>query len=97
MAYLTTRAADEDIIGIYQYGCATFGQSQAEHYFAGLRTCFEALSANPHLGRTHEELQPSVRLHFHRSHVIAYVAQEKDILIVRVLGARQDWKTMFQP
>ncbi len=42
-------------------------------------------------GRLRHELNPTVRVHFHKAHVIAYLVQSGGILIVRVLDARQDW------
>jgi plasmid stabilization system protein ParE len=38
-----------------------------------------------------------VRVHFHKSHAIAYILDLKGILIVRVLDGRQDWAEYFRP
>lgn len=93
MAYKTTEKADADIIDIYVYGADTFGTGQAEHYLAGLEDAFERIAAQPLLMRERPEFQPSVRLCPYRAHVIVYLVEKSDdVLIVRVLHGRQDWE-----
>jgi toxin ParE1/3/4 len=96
MAYRTTLRADGDIIGIYVDGARTFGTAQADRYFAGLIDCFDLLARHPLLARERTELDPPVRVHFHKSHVIAYLEEPGGILIVRVLRGRQDWEEHFR-
>jgi toxin ParE1/3/4 len=97
MAYRTTVLADEDIIRLYVYGARAFATVQAERYFAELLKCFDALSDRPLIARERPELQPPVRVHFHKSHAIAYILDPEGILIVCVLDGRQDWAAYFQP
>lgn len=92
MTYRTTRRADQDIIDIYVYGAAEFGIEQAERYHEGLVETFEALSANPLMARERPEIDPPVRLHPYRSHLIVYVVRDEGVLIVRVLHGRQEWQ-----
>jgi toxin ParE1/3/4 len=89
--YKTTVLAGEDIVGVYIYGVRIFGTAQAERYFADLMACFDLLAERPMVARERSELSPPVRVHFHKSHVIAYLVREDEILIVRVLDGRQDW------
>jgi toxin ParE1/3/4 len=91
MPYRTTLLADEDVIRIYVNGVRTFGTVQAEQYFANLVSCFDLLAERPLIGRERPELNPPMRVHFHKAHIIAYVVTADEILIVRVLDARQDW------
>ncbi len=65
--------------------------AQAERYFADLRECFDLLSEQPMVARERPELNPPVRVHCHKAHVIAYLVKQDGILIVRVLEGRQDW------
>jgi len=92
MGYRTTRQADQDIIDIYVRGVADFGFDQAERYHQGLVAAFELLAGNPHLARERTEFRPPIRLHPYQAHMIVYVGQGDDILIVRVLHGRQDWE-----
>jgi toxin ParE1/3/4 len=91
VSYKTTVLADEDLIGIYSYGARIFGAPQAERRFADLMVCFELLAERPMVARERPELSPPVRVHFHKTHVIAYLVRGDEILIVRVLDGRQDW------
>jgi toxin ParE1/3/4 len=96
MSYRTTSLADEDIIRIYVYGERIFGTAQAELYFADLIRCFDLLAERPLIARERPELNPPVRVHFHKAHVIAYLVKADEILIVRVLDGRQDWVEYFR-
>jgi toxin ParE1/3/4 len=92
MHYRTTALADEDIIELYATGARRFGVAQAERYFTDLVSCFGLLAANKLLARERGEFTPPVRVHFHNSHVIVYLAQDDGILIIRVLDGRQNWE-----
>jgi toxin ParE1/3/4 len=85
-----SRAADEDLIGIYVYGATNFGMDQAERYHLSLSKALETLRTNPRLARERSEFTPPVRVHFHRHHVILYLAEQERLFIVRILGERQD-------
>ena len=92
MPFQTTRKADEDIIGIYLHGVKNFGRVQAEKYHASLEKIFVLLSETPEMARERTEFKPPVRIHYHEMHVIVYVANDRNILILRVLSGRQDWE-----
>ncbi len=92
MAYRTTIEADEDIVRIYVQGVTNFGAGQADAYFEGLFETFEILAVNPQMARERSELSPPVRIHPYGSHVVAYMIEGEDILIVRVLHGSQDWE-----
>jgi toxin ParE1/3/4 len=53
------------------------------------------LADNPRIARERRELNPPMRLHRYRAHMIAYTIREEDILIVRVLHEREDWQSLF--
>lgn len=92
MAYRLSRAAKEDVIAIYVDGVAAFGIDQAEAYHARLERVFETLAANPRIARERTEITPPVRVHPYGSHLIVYVVEPDDsVLVVRVRHAREDW------
>jgi toxin ParE1/3/4 len=93
MPYRTTRQADQDIIGIYLWGCREYGQAQAERYHAELAATLDLIADNPRIARERAELTPPVRLHPFQSHMIVYLLDESGVLIIRVLHGRQDWES----
>lgn len=91
MGYRLTRKAEDDLIAIYRTGAEEFGVGQAERYFAALEEAFGFLAAYPRAARERREINPPVRAHLHKSHLIVYLIQGDDILILRVRHAREDW------
>ncbi|ATQ44705.1 plasmid stabilization protein ParE [Caulobacter mirabilis] len=92
MGFRLSRKADEDIIRLYVEGAGQFGEAQAERYYADLRRTLSVLAAYPFAAREHTELRPPVRIHPFRSHIIVYVVDGEDILILRVRHALEDWQ-----
>jgi len=92
MAYKLSARAGDDIFNIYLEGVRLFGVEQAEKYYAGLERAFEFLSYNPKAARERLEISPPVRVHPYRSHIIVYlVDNEDDVLILRIRHGREDW------
>jgi toxin ParE1/3/4 len=85
-----TVLADEDLIGIYLYGCQNFGQSKAESYYAEIHQTFLFLADNPLASPERFEFEPPVRIHGHGKHLIIYTIEDEFVLIVRVLHHRMD-------
>lgn len=93
MAHKLSRAAEEDIVSIYVEGAALFGFDQAERYHAELEQVFRFLADNPEAARERMEISPPVRCHPHGSHIVIYLIQDdRDVLILRVRHAREDWE-----
>ncbi len=92
MGYKITRKAAEDITHIYIEGVAMFETHQAEAYHTAMERTFELLAENPNMARQSTEITPPVRIHPYQSHLIVYVENDSDILIVRVRHGREDWK-----
>lgn len=86
-----TPKAEEDLIEIYGYGARVFGVSQAERYYVDLEATLSLLAERPFIARERFEFAPPVRVHFHNSHVIVYLVKGDLVLVVRILGSRQDW------
>ena len=92
MTYKLTPEAENDLIDIYVYGFQHFGERQAETYFGELEGCFEVLSKEPLIWRERTEFTPPVRIHHHGRHLVVYVIQEGQLLIIRVLHDSMDVK-----
>ncbi len=91
MAFELSRKAVDDLEQIYRESLAQFGLRQAERYYELIFEKFELLSDYPQLARLRLEFAPPVRAQLCESHVIVYVENGHDILIVRLFHARQDW------
>lgn len=88
--HLTNRAVT-DLSEIADFTIQSFGIEQARFYRDGLNNCFEILAENPQLGRSAAELAPNLKRFEYQSHVVFYVLNA-DILIVRILHQRMDFK-----
>jgi len=91
VSYKLSRKAEEDIARVYVEGARLFGPRQAAAYHAGLEQMFTVLAEHPRLARERDEITPPVRVHPYRSHIVIYVIEGDDILVVRVRHGREDW------
>ena len=91
MPYRLSERADQDVEDIAVFTIRTFGVQQAQKYHEGLKRSFEFLSENPLAARQRKTFSPPVRIHPSGAHVIVYVIDAEGVLIIRVLGASQDW------
>ena len=48
------------------------------------------------MAREWTEFDPPVRIHVHRSHLIVYTQRDDHIVVLRVLGGRQDWQAILR-
>lgn len=62
-----------------------------DRYVDALVRAFETLAILPSLAREQPEFVPPVRIHPHGRHLIVYTSGADHIVIVRLLGSRQDW------
>ncbi|EKV28213.1 plasmid stabilization system [Caenispirillum salinarum AK4] len=60
-------------------------------YKQGLDATLDVLDQAPRIARERLDVDPPVRLHPYRRHVIVYRIIDDGILVVRLLHARQDW------
>ncbi len=88
--YRLSRRAAADVDEIADYSIKQFGIKQARRYRDGLETCFQTLAENPRLGRSAEQLAPSLRRFEHQSHIVFYIPEDWGVLIVRVLHEKMD-------
>ncbi len=89
--YRLSKRAEKDLAEIADYTIETFGIKQSRRYRDELNTCFQTLADNPMLGRSAAlQLAPELRRYEYQSHVVFYIPEVQDILIVRVLHKSMD-------
>jgi toxin ParE1/3/4 len=94
MDYKLSRKAEDDVFHLYVEGAGQFGRHQAEADYAGLEQVFAILAEHPRLARERDEITPPVRIHPYRSHIVIYVTDGDDILILRIRHGREDWDSV---
>ena len=82
--------AEHDLLEIWLYTFNEWGEKQADKYLDELETAIRLLAEQPLICRERTELQPPVRIHHHANHLIAYLALETGINVVRVLHENMD-------
>lgn len=94
MGFRLSLAAEEDILGIAGEGVRLFGIAQARKYHDELFAVLDIIAANPRMARERHELTPPMRIHPFKAHLIVYVvAENDDILVVRVRHSHEDWSS----
>jgi len=88
--YRLSRLAVADLEEIAEYTIKRFGIEQARRYRDSLKTCFDQLANNPALGRRVEQLIRGLQRFEHQSHVVFYISEPENLLIVRVLHSSMD-------
>lgn len=68
---------------------------QADRYIDALTAAFDTLCTMPEMGREYREFKPPVRVHPVGQHVIIYCTEADVLLVIRMLGGRQNWRTML--
>jgi toxin ParE1/3/4 len=86
-SYKLSTEATKDITGIYIFSIRNFGFNQAKKYVTELEAFFIELSEKEELARDASLFAYNLKLYDFKSHVIFYLREEKDtILVVSVLG-----------
>lgn len=92
MDYRLTREAEEDIIAIAESGLRLFGEAQARRYHSDLFRVFALIAGFPRIARERAEISPPVRIHPHKAHLVVYLVDDADeVLIVRVRHGHENW------
>lgn len=94
--YRLAPRALEDLEEIWRYTAETWSVAQADRYTDDLARVFETISALPSLARERPEFNPPVRIHTHERHLVIYALSDDQLVIVRLLGGRQDWLSILK-
>ena len=94
--YRLTPKAEDDLEAIWRYSAETWSAEQADTYIDTLTTTIETIVAMPTIARERMEFDPPVRIHPAAEHLIIYCIAADEILIVRILGGRQNWRAMLE-
>ncbi len=93
--YRLSPAAQSDLDGIWDYTAETWSPAQAESYVRGIAETFAMLLRHPEIAREYTEIDPPVRLHPHRSHLIVYRIEADCLAVIRILHTRQHWQSLL--
>lgn len=93
--YRLTPRALADLEEIWQYSAETWSIAQADQHVDGLAQIFAMVAAMPGLARERPEFIPPARIHAHEGHLVVYRVVEGQAVILRLLGARQDWRAIL--
>jgi toxin ParE1/3/4 len=92
MSYRLSVDAEEDIIAIAEQGLRMFGAHQARRYHNDLFALLGLLAENPHIARERVEIDPPVRIHPFKAHLIVYqIAEDGTVFVIRVRHGHEDW------
>lgn len=89
--YRLSQQAQAELRQVYLDSVSAFGMNQADRYSAGLKAIFEFLADNPRAARERLDVEPPVRIHPYRAHVVIYTVDDLGVLILRIRHGREDW------
>ncbi|GAA6202834.1 type II toxin-antitoxin system RelE/ParE family toxin [Aquicoccus sp. SU-CL01552] len=95
-AFRLTPAAQNDLEDIWLYTAQQWSFLQADRYTDILEDTLERLLFMPEVVRGRSEFDPPVRIHSSAEHLIIYRTEEDHLVILRVLGAGQDWQAILR-
>jgi len=92
--YRLNDAALADLDRIYEYGILTFGLQQADKYYDGLLSYFQAIADSPlsHIGV--DEIRKGYRRAPYSGDTIYYRIDPNEVVIVRILGQQDPQKAL---
>ena len=94
--YRLTPKAEDDLEAIWRYSAETWSPVQADTYIDTLIATIETIVAMPTLARERAEFDPPVRIHPAAEHLVIYCIDGDMILVIRILGGRQNWRAMLE-
>lgn len=83
-------AADDDLVGIYNYTFDRWGLAQAENYLGEFDVSFTALCDGSAITRSAADVKPDLRKVQVGRHVVFFRETAERIEVVRVLHERMD-------
>ncbi|MCR9152348.1 MAG: type II toxin-antitoxin system RelE/ParE family toxin [Rhodobacteraceae bacterium] len=94
--YDLTPRAETDLEDIWLFTAQTWSAAQADAYVDGLVHAIETLVTMPTIARERTEFDPPVRIHPSARHLIIYRVNGPRLLVIRVLGGRQNWHAILE-
>ena len=92
MSFKLSVEAEEDIIAIAEQGVRMFGAEQARRYHNDLFVVLDLLANNPRIARERVEIEPPVRIHPFKAHLIVYrIADDESVFVIRIRHGHEDW------
>lgn len=94
--YRLSPQAQRDLEDIWRYTAERWSAGQADRYTDALARTFDTLLAMPEIARERREFDPPVRVHPSAHHLIVYRIANDHLAILRVLGGRQNWRSVLE-
>lgn len=94
--YRLTPRAIADLEEIWRYTAETWSIEMADQRIDDLVHVFDLIDRMPTLAPERREFDPPVRIHLHASHLIVYRLTADHVVILRLLGGRQDWVSVLK-
>ena len=90
MRFVVSPRAHADLDDIWDYTVQQWGVRQAEIYVRLIKTAVDAISADPKVGRSCDDVRPGYRRYAVGSHVLFYRVTTAAVVVVRILHRRMD-------
>ena len=87
--------ARADLRDIWRNTAERWSVRQAEAYSRALVAFFDILAEEPGMARERLDLNPSVRIHPYKSHLVIFRADDTQLEVLRVLHARSNWQALL--
>lgn len=94
--YRLTPAAREDLEDIWLFSAHAWSIECAERHMDALEKTLDLLVSMPRMAPRRTEFDPPVRVYPSVEHVIVYRIKRDHLVILRVLGGRQDWFSILR-
>jgi toxin ParE1/3/4 len=85
----------KDLVDITRSGAERWGRDAARAYAKSFDETFELLRRHPLAGRNRSELFTGLRSRRHRAHIVYYLANQQEVIVVRILHSAADPATVF--
>ena len=88
--------ADIDRDHIWDYTVERWSVAQAEDYLMGLDRLLTLLADHPQIASERRNIDPPVRLHRYKSHLVIFTADDTTLMVIRIVHARSNWQALLE-